>query len=41
MYYGFRSNFIIVVLAAGDKKSQSDDIKKSRTRLLGLGSKTQ
>jgi len=33
MYYGFRGELVVVVLAAGDKKSQEKDIAISRKRL--------
>ena len=33
IYYGFRNNFIIVIAAAGDKKSQENDIKVAYERL--------
>jgi putative addiction module killer protein len=36
IYYGFSRDFIIILLAAGDKKSQENDIKTARKRLLEL-----
>lgn len=36
VYYGFRKKQIIVLLAAGDKKSQTRDIKIARERLSEL-----
>jgi putative addiction module killer protein len=33
VYYGFRSNYVIIVLTAGDKTSQKRDIKIARERL--------
>lgn len=37
IYYGFHGNSIIIVLAAGDKKTQEKDIKVSRERLKDEG----
>jgi putative addiction module killer protein len=34
VYYCFRGNQLIILLAAGDKKSQEKDIKTAYTRLL-------
>jgi putative addiction module killer protein len=34
VYYCFRSEVIILLLAAGDKQSQKNDIKVARERLL-------
>jgi putative addiction module killer protein len=36
VYYTFGMNKIIILLAAGDKKSQEHDIKVSRARLLEI-----
>jgi len=36
IYYGFRGNQVIILLAAGDKKSQANDIKLARERLLRI-----
>jgi len=33
LYYGFVGNHLIIVLAAGDKKSQNNDIKVAYERL--------
>ena len=33
VYYGFRGEYMIILLAAGDKKSQENDIKVARERL--------
>lgn len=33
IYYGFKGNDIIILVAAGDKKSQENDIKIARQRL--------
>lgn len=33
IYYGFKGNNIIILVAAGDKKSQEKDIKIARERL--------
>lgn len=34
IYYGFHGNNVIILLAAGDKKSQTNDIRLARERLL-------
>ena len=36
VYYGFKGQRMIILLAAGDKKSQENDIKVARRRLLQL-----
>lgn len=36
IYYGFRDEFIIILLAAGDKTSQEKDITLARNRLSNL-----
>ena len=36
IYYGFWGEFIVIVLAAGDKKSQEKDIAIARERLSKL-----
>lgn len=36
IYYGFKGEFIVIVLAAGDKKSQKKDIAIARKRLSEL-----
>ena len=36
IYYGFQSNLVIILLAAGDKKSQQTDIKTARQHLVEL-----
>lgn len=36
IYYGFKGKLVIVLLAAGDKKSQGRDIKIARERLLKI-----
>ena len=36
VYYGFRGEYMIVLLATGDKKSQQNDIKVARDRLLQI-----
>ncbi len=33
IYYGFRGEFVIILFAAGDKKSQEKDIAVARERL--------
>ena len=35
IYYCFQGEYIIILLAAGNKKSQENDIKIARKRLLG------
>ena len=39
IYYGFKDEFIVIVLAAGDKKSQEKDIAIARKRLSNLKEK--
>ena len=36
VYYGFMDQCMIILLAAGDKKSQENDIKVARRRLLQI-----
>lgn len=36
IYYGFCDGYIIILLAAGDKKTQNNDIKIARQRLLDI-----
>ncbi len=36
VYYGFHGDILIILLAAGDKKSQARDIKTARERLSKL-----
>lgn len=36
IYYGFKGAFVVIVLAAGDKKSQEKDIGVARKRLSEL-----
>lgn len=36
VYYGFKGKFIIILLAAGNKKSQEKDIAIARKRLLEI-----
>jgi putative addiction module killer protein len=36
IYYGFKGEFVVIVLAAGDKKSQEKDITAARTHLSKL-----
>lgn len=37
IYYCFKDNQIIILLAAGDKKTQINDIKHARERLATIG----
>ncbi len=37
LYYAFRDQRIIVILVAGNKKSQKEDIENARGRLLAMG----
>ena len=39
IYYCFRGNKVIILLAAGDKKSQKNDIKTARKRLTEVQTK--
>ena len=39
IYYGFHGKITIILLAAGNKKSQKKDIAIARKRLLELGDK--
>lgn len=37
MYYCFHRSCVIILLAAGDKKTQKNDIKVARQRLAAIG----